>query len=180
MHCHLPHTVTHCITLRTAIHGSTLERPATHCNALQHTATHCSTLQHTATHCNTLQHTATHCNALQRTATHCNTLQHTATHCNTLQHAATHCDTLRHSGIHLKGVKASHVCVWVAVPVAIIVAMCCRVLHCVALARAVKIPGSLSTFWHRFTVCCSVLQSVSKVTANSQSYLAAVLLCVVA
>ena len=36
---------------------------------------------------------------LEHTATHCHTLQHTSTHCNTLPHTATHCNTLQHSGL---------------------------------------------------------------------------------
>jgi len=108
----------------------TLQNTATHCNTLQHTATNCNMLQYTATNCNTLWHTVTHCNTLHHTTLYCNILQHTATHRNiALQHTATRstrCNMLKH-------VLCDKHCVcacWQPLPS---VAVCCRMLWCVAL-----------------------------------------------
>ena len=120
--------------------------------------TGCNILKQTVTLWNTLQHSATHRNTLQHTATLCNTLLHTATHCNTLQHTATRCNTLFSERAQVSNpVFFSH-----ALHVLQCVAICCNVLHCVALCRS---------------VCCSVLRHVTLTRERAQSQQSSLFSC---
>jgi len=104
-----------------------------------------------------VQHTATHCNALQHTATLCNTLQQ---YCYaSLEQVDRIFKNVAHCSISLVGAECcSLVAVWLQCGCSV-VAMCCRVLQCVAVCACRRSCERLIGTWKVLQCVAVLLQS---------------------